>query len=487
MESNRNFEQFIKEGADQYRMYPSEKVWRGVHNALHTRRRRWIIGFTVLLFVGGITSLTFINTNNTEENTIAANNNVPAENKNISPDIITKENNKPVEVEKKIIISTAPKQANMPANIFLARPAKKMPVSKTENVEVEKLPVTTTEEIILEKREAETLPAAELNSSVTLENIQPSVMPPPVAEPVAAPLVNKITVAEEKEEINKPTDTNPVSLNADADNKLKENNAVENFAAESIVNAAPKKVKKSKFSVQTFFTPTVSYRKLTENKEFLRRTAVQNNNLVNNYAYFLDVNNAVKHKANMGVEAGANVRYDLSKSISLRAGLQFNISRYNIRAYSYAGDLATIALNTGYYGDSLRTFTTLSNEKGYRQDWLQNLYFQLSAPVGVELRLGGNDKFNYGIAGSVQPTYILGDRSYLLSSDFKNYAEVSWLTRRWNLNTALEAFVAYNTGKLKWQIGPQIRRQMFSSFIKEYPVKEYPFDVGIKVGIQLNK
>jgi hypothetical protein len=485
MESNRNFEQFIKEGADQYRMYPSEKVWRGVHNALHTRRRRWIIGFTVLLFVGGITSLTFINTNHTEENTIAADNMV-AENKNISPDLITKENNTAVEVEKNIITSSAPKQTNTAVNILFAKPAKKIRISKAENsivTEIEKLPVTA-KEVISEKREAETLPVAELNSPVPQENIQPSAIPP-VTEPVAAP-ANEITGTKEKEEVIKTNDSSPVSITDN--NKLKENNnAVENFAAESIVNAASKKVKKSKFSVQGFFTPTVSYRKLTENKEFLRRTAVQNNNLVNNYAYFLDVNNAVRHKANMGVEAGANVRYDLSKSISLRAGLQFNVSRYNIRAYSYAGDLATIALNTGYYGDSLRTFSTYSNEKGYRQDWLQNLYFQLSAPVGVELRLGGNDKFNYGIAGSLQPTYILGDRSYLLSSDFKNYAEVSWLTRRWNLNTAIEAFVAYNTGKLKWQIGPQIRRQMFSSFVKEYPVKEYPFDVGIKVGIQLNK
>ncbi len=479
MESNRNFEQFIKEGADQYRMYPSEKVWRGVHNALHTRRRRWIIGFTVLLFVGGITSLTFINTNHTEENTIAAY-------KNISPAIITKENNTPpLEVEKKIIATTVPIQTNRPVDIFLAKPAKKIRVSKTENIitkETEELPVTITEEIISEK--AETLPAAELNSSVPPENIQPPAMPA-ATEPVGVP-ANDVTGAEEKEETSITNNSSPVPVIDDS--KLRENNnAVENFAAESIINAAQKKAKKSKFSVQGFFTPTVSYRKLTENKEFLRRTAVQNNNLINNYAYFLDVNNAVKHKANMGVEAGANVRYDLSKSISLRAGLQFNVSRYNIRAYSYAGDLATIALNTGYYGDSLRTFSTYSNEKGYRQDWLQNLYFQLSAPVGIELRLGGNDKFNYGIAGSLQPTYILGDRSYLLSSDFKNYAEVSWLTRRWNLNTAIEAFVAYNTGKLKWQIGPQIRRQMFSSFVKEYPVKEYPFDVGIKVGIQLNK
>jgi hypothetical protein len=483
MESNRNFEQFIKEGADQYRMYPSEKVWKGVHNALHTRRRRWIIGFTVLLFVGGITSLTFINTNNPEENTIAANT-VAAENIN-TPGVVTKENNIPYsEVEKGTVYSFAPKQKTGPANRIVPATAKKTRLKKDAIAVIEKTneAAEIEDEIIIIETPTVEKHAVEPTTTVIEENTElPITITAPNLE--SAPAIPNEIADDNKTEAIK---LDPASKIANPE--LKENNnAVENFAAESIVNAAGKKVKQSRFSVQGFFTPTISYRKLTENKAFLQRTAVQNNNLTNNYAYFLDVNNAVRHKPDMGLEAGANVRYALSKNISLKAGLQFNVSRYNIRAYTYAGELATIALNTGYYGDSLRTFTTLSNEKGYRQDWLQNLYFQLSAPIGVELRLGGNDKFHYGIAGSVQPTYILGDRSYLLSSDFKNYAEVSWLTRNWNLNTAIEAFVAYNTGKLKWQVGPQIRRQLFSSFVKEYPVKEYPFDVGLKIGIQLNK
>jgi hypothetical protein len=41
--SNRDFEQFVKQNADEYRMFPSEKVWNGVHNALHTRPQMdWI-------------------------------------------------------------------------------------------------------------------------------------------------------------------------------------------------------------------------------------------------------------------------------------------------------------------------------------------------------------------------------------------------------------------------------------------------------------
>ena len=42
--NNRDFEQFVKQNADQYRMFPSEKVWKGIHNTLHTRRRWYGIG-----------------------------------------------------------------------------------------------------------------------------------------------------------------------------------------------------------------------------------------------------------------------------------------------------------------------------------------------------------------------------------------------------------------------------------------------------------
>src|ERR1700743_3890390 len=47
-----DFEQLIREKTEQYKMYPSEKVWKGVHNSLHTKRK-WFIGSMAIL-VGGI-------------------------------------------------------------------------------------------------------------------------------------------------------------------------------------------------------------------------------------------------------------------------------------------------------------------------------------------------------------------------------------------------------------------------------------------------
>ena len=52
--NNRDFEQFVKQNADQYRMFPSEKVWNGIHNSLHTRRRWYGFGLTLLLLTTGV-------------------------------------------------------------------------------------------------------------------------------------------------------------------------------------------------------------------------------------------------------------------------------------------------------------------------------------------------------------------------------------------------------------------------------------------------
>src|SRR5262245_44606389 len=52
--NNRDFEQFVKQNADQYRMFPSEKVWTGIHTALHGRSRLYGIGLASL-FLTAIT------------------------------------------------------------------------------------------------------------------------------------------------------------------------------------------------------------------------------------------------------------------------------------------------------------------------------------------------------------------------------------------------------------------------------------------------
>ena len=135
----------------------------------------------------------------------------------------------------------------------------------------------------------------------------------------------------------------------------------------------------------------------------------------------------------------------------------------------------------------MNALTTYNNFTGFNSSWLENFYFQVSAPVGLEFKVRGDEKMQFGVATTVQPTYVLSDRAYIISTDYKNYAQIPSLTRRWNVNTSLETFVSYSTGHMKWQVGPQVRYQLLSSFVNKYPVKENLFDFGLKVGISLNK
>jgi len=238
---------------------------------------------------------------------------------------------------------------------------------------------------------------------------------------------------------------------------------IDPLSIESVVNSY--KPKTRNLSWQVYFTPNVSYRTLSDNT----------------------INDKIYHKPAFGFELGTTAKYRVSKNAKLRAGLQFNISQYEIRTNDSYSQLATIKLVDRNGIDYVSKVTNYNNFVGYQPNWLKNMYVQLSAPLGVEVKVSGDDKVQFGLASTIQPTYLLGDKAYLISSDYQNYTEMPSLVRRWNVNTSLETFVAYSTGHINWQVGPQVRYQILSSYLKKYPVKENLFDFGLRVGISFNK
>jgi hypothetical protein len=107
----------------------------------------------------------------------------------------------------------------------------------------------------------------------------------------------------------------------------------------------------------------------------------------------------------------------------------------------------------------------------------------ISLPVGIDYRVTGNDKLNFSVGSSVQPTYVFANYSYLLSSNLQNYAKEPSLNRTWNVNGAVEASINFEHKGYRWSVAPQFRYQLLSSFKDKYPIKENLMDMGIKVGI----
>jgi hypothetical protein len=450
---NREFEEYIKENADQYRMFPSDKVWKGIHNTLHTRRKWYGAGLALLLLLTG-TAVTWVMVS------------YPVS-KNEKVAVVKNNGNKvPGQQAEPAPSSAAIHNAILPFN--------NPPVIREQ-------PAVTGQKT----GAGQELAATDLASPVTIN--EPEQVDNPRNERLQATIINMPGTrtgnntsnisATTEDKTNLIAENTPATELAIADKPVVRDEVTYPLTIESVTNAYQPKAAK-RLSWQLYVTPTVSYRKLNENKS---------ENLENwggfPFASLTDVNKAVTHKPDMGMQVGLVARYPLSKKLKIRAGLQFNINRYDIKAFSYNPEYATIDLNGS---NTVSAWTYYRNYNGYKSNWLKNFYFSVSAPIGGELRLFGNDKTNFGIAGTIQPTYIIKDRAYLISTDYKNYATVPWLIRHVNVSTGFETFINYTSGKTRWQVGPQVRYQVLSSFHNRYPVKEHLFDFGVKVGVTLN-
>lgn len=474
--NNRDFEQFVKQNADQYRMFPSEKVWNNIHNTLHVRRR-WY-GFGIALLLISVTAVTLVMVNQ------------PEKNKNISQS-----------APPQHLLNKIKEEANKPAEVFIA-PAKAAAKKNT-------LAATNTEKeqaiVFLSDFNDQTVADDYTESSAPLADNSPELIAPvivrkPDVMPAIAQVRSKaLATTNNKSPENKLVPAAPAKalFTTIADNSIAET-AVEPkeqkaivardanlLTIESVVNSYKHNVKGKRLALQLFITPTVSYRDLKENKAFLRGVQAGTTTPLAN-VYIPDINSIVTHKPDLGFQLGLTAGYPLSKKITLTAGLQFTVSKYDIKAYSAPREEATITLSNSYGGSSsVSTYTNYRNIGGFKANWLHNLYLSASVPVGLEVKLVGNRKGYVGVGANIQPTYVLDNRSYLLSTDYKNYAEMPSLIRKWNINTGFEIFVANNSGKINWRVGPQVRYQTLSSFKNKYPVEEHLFDFGLKLGVML--
>lgn len=438
-------EDFLKEKSDQYKLYPSDKVWNNINRSLHPKFKWSYAILTVFfLFTSSVISdykyfstVTvgdrFFNVNNTAspaQPLIAANTAVPGS-KNLS----------------QVETSASEHITKLPAGIPITVPAfikSAAPKSSTTWME-ELINNAPKEEVVVKEPEVK-------------ETIAVS------ATPIASQPLN-------------PRENKTVIVSTD---KTEEEIVGENVRK---VLWAGEAFKRPRFSWQMSFSPTISYRRLTsglhEISEVFRGVPYDSDKEITS------VSQAVTHKPAIGAEAGIGFNYRVSNSFVLKAGLQLNYSRYQVKAIpiKYQQTLLAVTDNQNH-PDSIIATTSLMNFNGEGSEWLSNEYYQLSIPVGFEWQVLGTSAFKWNVAASAQPVYNLSNNVYLLSTDFRNYAQDPSLIRKWNLSAGLETYLSYNiSNSLKLQAGPQLRYQLFSSFKNQYPIKEYLIDLGFKVGI----
>ncbi len=433
---NDDFEEFLKQKADQYKLYPSERVWSNIYSSLHSRRRWFTVGLLLLLITSTLIVSREIFLSNYDRVAQKVNESISQTSAtNIGLATISA-------TESPVIILSPNKPAAPSLNTSRSHSQKISDISNSS------LP-TNTEGAYSDETSVQVIENGSLPSGNEFDYTGKTNLREATRIALALPLP-ALTV-------KKPRNNKPAIQNDDA-----------------APNIAPEK---NKWNLQLYASPIVSYRRLSNlnrNSKYVP-VAINFDNNIDNY---------VRHKPAIGFELGTKVQYNVSNSLSFYAGAQLNYSRYYIDAYNYHAEKASIALNNSSpVADTVSNYTSIRNFDGYYPEQLQNQYFQLSVPIGAELKLLGNKRLQFSIAASIQPTYLISSNSYLLSSDYKNYIQNPDLARKFNVHTNFEAFVSYKMGGLKWQLGPQFRYQLLSSYTNDYGIREYLTEFGFKLGV----
>jgi hypothetical protein len=472
-----DFEEFLKDQVRNHRMYPSDAVWRDINKKLHGDKK-WppltIAAFTLLSATIAISvyftpkpDIVTINPSDNElKNSTLSNSQHTADLTNLSSSASLSNGN----------ITLAEASKNTSPAIAAAMPAihsnQAIGLNKqiTEGSEDKKVNASPADKEAVEKQvdQNPTPASAALTSqeetSKEFENLPVTIRPKEVTTSrMIKPLAEKLVVSKDYNDKNM------------VDKFLKDHK-------EDISLHTASKIKsiKNKFSFQIYIAPSVSYRKLLEDRSILKEGAISGPVGLN---YVADVNKVVRHRPGNGLEAGVSIMYHLSHNFRIKSGLQFNVRQYNIEAYRSSTELASIALIENNRIDTINTLAIYRNSNGYYPAELVNRYYQIAIPLGIEWEIIGNKRIQLNIAGSIQPTYLINHNAYLLSTNFKNYTENPEMVRSFNLNSNVETYISFKAGDFKWQIGPQLRYQPYSTFIPQYPIKEHLLDYGIKLGI----
>lgn len=511
MESNdhkEDFEIFLKEKADSYKMYPSEKVWADLNDHLHPHKK-WPYLVVAAIFLGlGFGGKIYDNRNDTPYSVVSSSTqiagqkgvlaaNIPSSSASSETKAVVRElypsKTSPGQLKSHLPLSD---QGSIPSKNFLETGhlifispvdnesglspdnAFKNKINSPLSLTGKSLPLTTT-----------------FNSARKHEGNSPST---PYADSKShtsdgkenhfsksLPLSGTNTnITERKSFLNHHSPDINGSAAANFGTDQKQQKAQPEMGKTAGNNSATaikvKKPGKNHLGWQLYFSPTVSYRKLYG--------TVNQNSYSNAMMYSSlpgrphDINSAVSQSPSVGMELGTAMVYSINKRFRVKGGLQFNYSQYSIGAYNYNPEIAPLSA-AGIGHTEIKALSFYRNFEGFSIAQLRNERFSISIPVGAELVVLGNKNVQFNIAGTLQPGFMLNNNAYLLSTNLRNYAKVPSLYRNFNINTAVEAFLSINRGSFKWSIGPQFRYQLLSSFKQNYPIKEHLYDYGFKVGM----
>ncbi len=483
MENKNNqdeFEQFLQDEVKLHRMYPSDHIWNNIRTELHGHTSWPALTFISLFVITALTVSTLIIKQPHQQHLLKTTTVAMVEKQAPSTSVIVNSSPAVTNYFEKIAADqiTAETFADLNENRILQEQLVYTPNGLHDNTQpIFSLPQAG-KPAISEKMLTKAV-SVDLSQPITdnafIVSTENSVKEEPASifpATTVTPLANMETVTTALS-AQKKTD-----IHGTADDFLKDFSFVS--------NSSPRR--NSRFGFQFYITPSTSYRRLSDEKvkEIIQpaATSVQNVPLsINNSGYTAGVNNVVRHKPAIGIEAGFALLYNISNSVKLKTGFQLNIRQYYIETFqSLTNDLTSLSLINARGVETISFYSPYNNNTGYRKTQLDNKVYQISIPVGIVWEMIQGKHFGISSEGSVQPTMTLNNNTYLLSADYKHYTNGNEFIRKWNINTSVGLNLTYKAGSTSWQLGPQVRYQHLPTYSNAYPVKEYLLDYGVRLG-----
>lgn len=463
-------ELLLKEKTDQYRMYPSDKVWNTIQRRLHGHKDRWKMILLLFLFMSlsGITGY-WLGLSNSHKNTLAP---------TAALSSSTTYNNQPLSSHRSaasaygtstITVSSQNQEGSLASRYHNFATSGKPAIASTNRH-------TNTSSHV----RGRTSRQKEKNKGIRLAAAVESTLATSLTMTPGAGEENNLDLEREQTKRSDQRNNEPAKQLTQNSNSLQL--PYNELAWQPI--SLTKRRGASRLSWNIYATGSSSYRKLLDESV---KTTYPNSPMVNSIISLADVNQIVSHKPSLGIEVGTGLVFELFNGFSIRTGLQFNYNKYYIHAFAGTPTRALVAADPTNPSNLISGFTAYrSISTGqYAPITLENNYFQASVPLGLDLRLAGNKKMEWYVGGSIQSTYNLLFNTYLLSADKKSYVNANDFLRRWNFNTSFETGISIALGNnMTLQLAPQIRYQLRPSYIDEYAVKEFLLEYGFKIGIR---
>lgn len=320
-----NFEDFLQTESENFNSFPDSKVWNNIFNELHATESWRALTIVSLLIIIALCISTYIYDNPVKPNYTAA---------------LIGFN------QQKNTSSTTSTQNNVFAtNIFPSNYTKKQlnNLSSSSIVHVKSnvkqlTNLTTTTQQLNNLPSSYLIAANSINNFNNLHVLNTNESESNFIENITEPFTTENNLPQETKKNIQLVGTQKLS------NKIFSNQLLINSYNNYTTTPITVKRKSSKFELQVYATPSISFRRLVDDKSRILITSKDANTTSLPTQYYTNINDVVRHKPALGLEAGVGMLYKLNNKLKFRTGLQFNIRKYYIDSYKSGTSIAQIAI-----------------------------------------------------------------------------------------------------------------------------------------------